>query len=68
MYNCVICSEPVLQARWELGYNYCMKPDCAFELRERASAFVWVLVPKQGHTVVPKTDPFLYNGGMSSGR
>lgn len=35
------------------------------ELTERMRL---VLLPKQGYTIVEKTDPFLYTGGRSSGR
>lgn len=35
------------------------------ELTERMRL---VLLPKQGYTIVEKTDPFLYTGGRSSGK
>lgn len=65
--NCVVCGQPVLQARWELGYDYCMEGDCAHELRERASKYRLILVPKQGFTYVEASSPLLLDG-KSSGR
>jgi hypothetical protein len=65
--DCVVCGKPVLQARWDIGYNYCFDPNCAHELRERASEFVLVIVPKQGFTYVHKDSPDLLSG-KSSGR
>jgi len=31
-YRCPICDVPVLAARWEMGYNYCIKPECKVKL------------------------------------
>jgi hypothetical protein len=65
--NCVVCGKPVLQARWELGYDYCMDSLCAHELRERASKYRLILIPKQGFTYVESDSPHLLSG-KSSGR
>jgi hypothetical protein len=65
--NCVVCGQPVIQARWELGYDYCMSPDCAHELRDRQSKYRLILVPKQGFTYVEATSTDLHTG-KSSGR
>lgn len=67
--ECDSCGEPVNPERWALGFTYCMKKQCynnrPSELTERMRL---VLLPKQGYTIVEKTDPFLYTGGRSSGR
>lgn len=65
--NCVVCNSPVNPDRWAIGYDYCMSPDCAHELRERASRYRLVLVPKQGFTYVDADSPYLLDG-KSSGR
>lgn len=65
--NCVVCNSPVNPDRWAIGYNYCMSDDCAFELRERASRYRLILVPKQGFTYVDANSPHLLDG-KSSGR
>jgi hypothetical protein len=65
--DCSVCGSPVLPARWEAGYDYCMSPDCAQQLRERASNYRLILVPKQGFTYVEADSPDLLNG-KSSGR
>lgn len=64
---CDVCNEPVPQARWDAGYHYCFNPDCAQELRDRASNYRLILVPKQGFTYVEANSPHLYNG-RSSGK
>lgn len=28
-YKCIKCGKRVNPARWEIGYNICMKPECA---------------------------------------
>jgi hypothetical protein len=30
-FSCIKCGEPVNPARWEIGYNICMKPNCAYK-------------------------------------
>lgn len=65
--DCIYCGDPVLPARWEAGYHYCMSPNCAHELRERASQYRLILVPKQGFTYVEANSPHLLDG-RSSGR
>ena len=45
--DCIYCGQPVLPARWEAGYEYCMAPECAHQLRERAQDYRLILVPKQ---------------------
>ena len=29
-YGCIKCGKPVNPARWELGYNICMRKECAY--------------------------------------
>ena len=53
--------------RWEAGYEYCMAPECAHQLRERAEQYRLILVPKQGFTYVEADSPHLLSG-KSSGR
>jgi hypothetical protein len=65
--DCSVCGSPVLPARWEAGYDYCMSPDCAQQLRERVSNYRLILVPKQGFTYVSADSPDLLSG-KSSGR
>lgn len=65
--NCVVCNSPVNPDRWAIGYDYCMSADCAHELRERASKYRLILVPKQGFTYVEASSPLLLDG-KSSGR
>lgn len=47
-YNCTKCSAPINPARWELGYNICMKPKCAHPTPTRT------IVPmhKSNYTVI----------------
>ena len=67
--NCPHCNSPVSPDRWEAGVEYCMAKDCiAKELRLSQDNFRFVLVPKQGFAYVAKDDPFLTDGGKSSGR
>jgi hypothetical protein len=65
--NCIYCGQPVVPARWEAGYHYCFNPNCAHELRERASEYVLINMPKQGFAYVKKDSPDLLYG-KSSGR
>lgn len=65
--ECIYCGKPVLQARWEAGYEYCMSADCAYELQERRDAYRLILMPKQGFTYVSSDSPDLLHG-KSSGR
>ena len=65
--NCIYCGQPVLLERWELGYQYCMSDSCAHQVRERASQYRLILVPKQGFTYVEADSPHLLDG-RSSGR
>jgi hypothetical protein len=65
--DCIYCGKPVLPARWEAGYEYCMSPECAHELRERADQYRLILMPKQGFTYVSADSPDLLYG-KSSGR
>ena len=65
--NCIYCGQPVMPERWEAGYNYCMDSECAHQLRERASQYRLILVPKQGFTYVESDSPHLLSG-KSSGR
>jgi hypothetical protein len=64
---CEVCNSPVPEARWELGYHYCMNPNCAHALRERQEQYRLILIPKQGFTYVEKDSPHLLSG-KSSGR
>jgi len=64
---CVVCSSPVNPDRWAIGYDYCMSADCAHQLRERASKYRLILVPKQGFTYV-EADSTHLQIGKSSGR
>jgi hypothetical protein len=63
--NCISCGEPVNPARWELGYQNCMKPECAGP--SKLENYRLILVPKQGFTYVEKDSPYLLDG-KSSGR
>ena len=65
--NCIYCGQPVIPERWELGYEYCMSPECAHQLRERADKYRLILVPKQGFAYVPADSNDLLTG-KSSGR
>jgi hypothetical protein len=65
--NCIYCGQPVHPERWEAGYEYCMAPECAHQLRERAEQYRLILVPKQGFTYVEADSPHLLSG-KSSGR
>jgi len=65
--DCIYCGKPVVPARWEAGYEYCMAPECAHELRERAEQYRLILMPKQGFTYVKADSPDLLSG-KSSGR
>lgn len=65
--QCNTCGEPVLPARWELGYHYCMKPECTRVQPSKMDNYRLVLVPKQGFTYVEIDSPHLKNG-RSSGR
>jgi hypothetical protein len=66
--NCLYCNKPVAPERVELGKNYCMSEDCiAQNIRDWAADYRIMLVPKQGFTLVHKSDPAL-RGGKSSGR
>ena len=65
--DCTVCGSPVLAGRWEIGYRYCFDPNCAHELRERASKYVLIILPKQGFTYVEADSPHLLDG-KSSGR
>ena len=65
--DCIHCGQPVHPERWELGYQYCMSAECAYEVRERAKKYVLILVPKQGFTYVPADSNDLLTG-KSSGR
>ena len=65
---CIYCGQPVAQARIELGYEYCMSPDCVSKaLQARQSNMRLILMPKQGFTYVFSDSPDLLNG-KSSGR
>ena len=65
--NCIYCGKPVLQARWEAGYEYCMSASCSYELQERREQYRLILMPKQGFTYVSADSPDLLSG-KSSGR
>lgn len=66
--ECVICSAPVAEGRWELGYDYCTDKDCvATALVERRSKLRLIHMPKQGHAYVFADSPDL-KYGKSSGR
>lgn len=66
--ECVICSAPVAEGRWELGYEYCTDKTCvAKALSGRRAGFRLVLMPKQGFTYVPAESDDLKRG-RSSGR
>lgn len=65
--NCTVCNEPVLPERWELGYHYCMKPECAKSQPSKMDNYRLILVPKQGFTYVDKDSEAL-KYGKSSGR
>jgi len=64
---CTVCGTPVNPDRWALGYEYCMSPDCAHELRDRQKRYRLILVPKQGFTYVEADSTHLQTG-KSSGR
>jgi len=63
--NCISCSDPVNPERWELGYHYCMKSECAGP--SKLENYRLILIPKQGFTYVDKDSPLLREG-KSSGR
>jgi hypothetical protein len=65
--DCIYCGQPVLLARWEAGYNYCMSASCSHQLRERREEYRLILMPKQGFTYVKSDSPDLLSG-KSSGR
>ena len=66
--NCIHCGQPIAQARYEAGYDYCMDKSCvSLGLRERMSGFRLVLMPKQGFTYVSVDSDDLKHG-RSSGR
>ena len=67
LLTCISCSEPVNPDRWELGYHYCMKPECTSKQPSKLDNYRLILVPKQGFTYVDKDSPHLL-GGKSSGR
>lgn len=66
--ECIHCGQPVLQARWEAGYHYCMAKQCvALGLRGSLDNFRLILMPKQGFAIVLADSDDLKNG-KSSGR
>ena len=66
--DCINCGQPVIEARVELGLNYCMSKDCVVNaLIERQRNYRLVLMPKQGFTYVSVDSDDLLNG-KSSGR
>jgi len=65
---CIYCGQPVLQARIEADYDYCMSPDCVAQaLQARQSNIRLILMPKQGFTYV-FSDSNDLKYGKSSGR
>ena len=66
--DCIHCGQPVLQARWEAGYHYCMSKACvALGLRGSMDKFRLILMPKQGFAIVLSDSDDLKHG-KSSGR
>jgi hypothetical protein len=66
--NCIYCGQPVLQERWEAGYEYCMsKPCVASALNGSMDKYRLILMPKQGFGIVLADSPDLLHG-KSSGR
>lgn len=67
--ECIICSAPVAEERWELGYNYCMDRKCVSQaLSHRKANMRIVLLPKQGYTYAFEGSKDLKGNGKSSGR
>ena len=66
--TCRYCENTVIPERVEIGKDYCLSPDCiAKHTKEWGQDYRIMLVPKQGFTLVHKSDPALKNG-KSSGR
>lgn len=67
--NCIYCGSLFNPERYEAGYAYCMAKTCVgTALKESQGNYRLVLVPKQGFAYVTSDDPFLKEGGRSSGR
>lgn len=66
--NCTVCGEQVAQERWDLGYHYCMKRECASVQPSKLENYRLILMPKQGFGFVTKDSPDLKEANKSSGR
>lgn len=66
--NCIYCSQPVPEPRYEAGIEYCMGKACVSKaLSSRQANLRLILMPKQGFAYVfADSDDLKY--GKSSGR
>ena len=66
---CIYCGDTYSNERYELGYDYCMKPKCTVApLQDAMKDYRFILVPKQGFTYVKADSEDLKMNTKSSGR